>query len=455
MGAPMSISQVKNRDRVSTLYQTIWRWHFYAGLICLPFFMMLAVTGALYLYGDRLEGVFERHLLQAPAGSGGPGLPAEALIAAALKTQSGTPVRFTPPPGQGRSAEVGIQSGETGIVDVFLDPATGSLLGKTPHDGRLMEVVSHIHSLAILGDGPNLIIEVVAGWAILLVGSGVYLWWPRGQTGGIVSLRSGPRQRLWWRDLHAVVGIFACAVLLFLALTGMPWSGFWGEQYRLLVNASGLGMPPSVKAGSVASDAALGAVSGGSWTLNASTPPKVRVPDMRDARTVPLAEVMETARQRGLPPGYVIRLPTTAGGVFTLQSYPGPATAQRVIHIDRYSGRVLVDVGFADYGPVSQVTEVGIATHIGKQFGFANLLLMTAGCLAILVMSLAAFIMWWKRRPSGSLGAPALEGPPGLSIFAGAAIATGVLFPLLGLSILAALVIDRAISPLFKLRLGL
>ncbi|MDH4383955.1 MAG: PepSY domain-containing protein [Caulobacter sp.] len=100
------------------------------------------------------------------------------LPAAALRAQSGTPVRFTPPPGPGRSAEVGIQSGEGGIVDVFLNPATGSLIGKTPHDRRLMEVVSHTHSLPILGEGPNLIIEVVAGWAILLVGSGVYLWWP-------------------------------------------------------------------------------------------------------------------------------------------------------------------------------------------------------------------------------------------------------------------------------------
>ncbi len=164
---------------------------------------------------------------------------------------------------------------------------------------------------------------------------------------------------------------------------------------------------------------------------------------------------METARQRGLPLGYVIRLPTIAGGVFTLQSYPGPATGQRVIHIDRYSGRVLVDVGFADYGLVSQVTEVGIAIHTGKQFGLVNLLLVTAGYLAILVMSLATLIMWWKRRPSGGLGAPVMERPSGLSIFAAAAIATGVLFPLLGLSILAVLVIDRAISPLFKRRLGL
>jgi len=452
MVAPMNRSQDKNGDRASTLYQTIWRWHFYAGLICLPFFMMLAITGALYLYGDRLEGVFERHLLQAPSGAGQPDLPAEVLIARALEVQPGTAVRFTPPPAAGRSAEVGILAVKAGLVDVFLDPSTGIVLGKTPQDNRLTEVVSRIHSLAILGDGPNLIIEVVAGWAILLVGSGVYLWWPRGQRGGIVTLRSSPARRLWWRDLHAVVGIFACVVLLFLAITGMPWSGFWGENYRRIVNASGLGMPASVKASSVASDTTLGEVSRGSWTLDPSAPPKSL---SLFAPTVPIATIEETARKLGLPAGFVIRLPTTPGGVFTLQSYPGPATGQRVVHLDRYSGKVLVDLGFKDYGAVSKITEIGIATHTGQQFGFVNHFIMTAGCIAILVMSLASAVMWWKRRPEGGLGAPTRPQPPGLSVFAAIALGTGVLFPLLGLSILVTLILDRLVPPLLKQRFAL
>lgn len=452
MSALMTTSKIKAGDAASTLYQTIWRWHFYAGLICLPFFMMLAITGALYLYGDRLEAVFERHLLQAPSGADQPSLTAEVLIGKALEAQPGTAVRFTPPPVAGRSAEAGIQTDEAGLVDVFLDPSTGIVLGKTPHDNRLTEVVSRIHSLAILGDGPNLIIEVVAGWALLLVGSGVYLWWPRGQRGGIVTVRSSPARRLWWRDLHAVVGIFACAVLLFLAVTGMPWSGFWGENYRRIVNASGLGMPASVKAASVASDAALGEISPGSWTLDPSAPPKSL---SLFAPTVPIATIEEAARKLGLPAGYVIRLPTTPGGVFTLQSYPGPATGQRVVHLDRYSGKVLVDVGFKDYGAVSKITEIGIATHTGRQFGFVNLFVMTAGCIAILVMSLASAVMWWKRRPEGGLGAPTRPQPSGLSVFAAIALGTGVLFPLLGLSILVALILDRLMPPLLKRQFAL
>jgi uncharacterized iron-regulated membrane protein len=38
----------------SALYRRVWRWHFYAGLICLPFLALMALTGALYLYQEPI-----------------------------------------------------------------------------------------------------------------------------------------------------------------------------------------------------------------------------------------------------------------------------------------------------------------------------------------------------------------------------------------------------------------
>jgi uncharacterized iron-regulated membrane protein len=71
---------------------------------------------------------------------------------------------------------------------------------------------------------------------------------------------------------------------------------------------------------------------------------------------------------------------------------------------------------------------------------------MLAACLAILVMSVAAILMWWKRRPQGSLGTPPLPEDwrtPRSILFI--AIAFGLLFPLLGLSLLAALAAELAV----------
>jgi len=430
------------------LYRTIWRWHFYAGLLCLPFFILLATTGGLYLFRDELGPILEKKLLVVEQSAARPQRP-EALIASALAAQGGQAVRFAPAPAANRSVEVGVRSADGKIVSVFLTP-DGRVLGKAVDEDRPMKLISRIHSLDILGPAPNLIIEVVAGWAILLVLSGIFLWWPRGRKAGVVTIRATPGRRVWWRDLHAVTGVFACTIILFLAVTGMPWSGFWGQNFRQIVNASGLGMPAQVKATAVASDAALAATTAGSWTLDPSAVPTVTP---TGSTPLPIATVIAIARREGMAPGYVIRLPASAGGVYTLQSYPKQATGQRVIHLDQYSGKVLADVGFKDYGPVSKATEWGIAVHTGGQYGLINQLVMLAGCLSVIALSLSAGVMWWKRRPLGKLGAP--PAPPRksfVSAFALTALAIGLVFPLLGASLVLAFIVDRLAPPAFKLK---
>ena len=36
-------------------YNAVWRWHFYAGLLVLPFLMLLALTGGLYLFKAEID----------------------------------------------------------------------------------------------------------------------------------------------------------------------------------------------------------------------------------------------------------------------------------------------------------------------------------------------------------------------------------------------------------------
>ena len=39
------------------LYRVVWRWHFYAGMIITPALIVVAATGALYIFKDELEAV--------------------------------------------------------------------------------------------------------------------------------------------------------------------------------------------------------------------------------------------------------------------------------------------------------------------------------------------------------------------------------------------------------------
>ena len=44
----------------TALYRTVWRWHFYAGLLVIPLVLILSVTGAAYLFKPQIDRWEER-----------------------------------------------------------------------------------------------------------------------------------------------------------------------------------------------------------------------------------------------------------------------------------------------------------------------------------------------------------------------------------------------------------
>ena len=46
---------------MSTLtYRGLWRWHFHAGLFCIPFVIVLALTGSIYLFKPQIDAFADR-----------------------------------------------------------------------------------------------------------------------------------------------------------------------------------------------------------------------------------------------------------------------------------------------------------------------------------------------------------------------------------------------------------
>lgn len=450
----------------SALYRRVWRWHFYAGLVCLPFLVLLSVTGGLYLFKDPIEAWIYRPLLTVDAKPGA-SLEAETLVARAVAVEPGTAVRFVAPAAPGRSAEVGVRTEANGVVAVYLDPADGRVLGRLPDGSRLMNVVKSIHSLTIAGTVANYWIEVVAGWAIVLVVSGVFLWWPRGRSGGVLSVRGQPRQRLWWRDLHAVTGCLAASAILFLAVTGMPWSAFWGEQFGRLTSTWGVGTPPYVWGGAPPSTLPLAGLPAVPWASSQAPLPQSSGHDSHhggapaaatadEAPSIGLDRALQVFAGLDLPAGTPVRLPTGPQGVYSALRFADDVRDLRVVHLDRYSGAVLADIGLKDYRVAGRLTEWGISLHTGRQFGLANQFVMLAGCLSIVLLAVSAIVMWWKRRPNGRLAAPPRRVADRAAVGAVAvALLLGLLYPLLGASMLLACLVDALVPTSWRQRFSL
>lgn len=436
----------------SDLYRAVWRWHFYAGLLVLPFMITLAVTGALYLFREELDAILHADLKRVEIRETVAKATPSAIVAAALDAHPGRAVKYISPAGDGDSAEVTVSADTGERLAVYVDPYDATVLGALPDRGTVMWTVRYLHSLRYFGPTVRSAIEIVGGWAILLVGTGIYLWWPRRRgRGGVTSVRGTPKNRMFWRDTHAVTGIFVGFFIVFLAITGMPWSGNWGAKVNEWANGNNFGYPSGVRVDVPMSDIKLAEIAPTTWSLE-----QARIPNSTDAapqaRDIGLDRAVEIIDGLGLHRGYTIGLPSSPTGVYSASVYPDDLAQQRVVHLDQYSGKPLVDMSYADYGPLGRWLEFGINTHMGQQFGLANQILLVVVCVAIVMLAVSAGVMWWKRRPAGSLGVPPM--PADRKVFRGllAILAIGgIVFPLVGLSLIAMLAIDLlVIRPLGK-----
>jgi uncharacterized iron-regulated membrane protein len=309
--------------------------------------------------------------------------------------------------------------------------------------------VRKIHSLDQFGWLANRVVELVAGWALVLVATGIYLWWPRRRAAGVVAIRAGAKGRAWWRDLHAVGGLYSAAFIAFLALTGLPWSGFWGSKVNSYADQAGLGYPPEfwneVPVSALPEGGAtMGeAMTQASWSLENAPMPE-SAPSA--ASPIGIDKAVATFDGLGIHPGYTVDLPRGPDGVYSASVFPDQVAFERVVHLDQYTGAVLFDGGFGELGAAGKSIEWGISVHMGQEFGLPNQLVMLGACFAILLMSVTGIVMWWKRKPVGRLGAPPIPPHPGaLRNVALIVLPLAILFPLVGGSILVLLLLDALV----------
>lgn len=415
----------------------VWRWHFYAGVITLPFLVLLAITGMIYLFADEIDalsaGSMDRASAPASAQITDPLAPERWVRAAEVGT-GGRASQLVMPADPARAARITIEHPD-GRLTAFVDPATAQYQGAMSHGG-VMATVRDLHSLSILGPFANALIEVVAGWAIVLVVTGIFLWWPRkGQDGGVVSIRGTTRQRIFWRDVHAVTGAVVGVVIAFLAITGMPWSIVWGDGLRQVINHMGWGRP--AVQGLVSTGEHQGHDHAEPWTVQ-GTAMTSHAP-----HTASLDQVIAEVEAAALPRPWTLTLAPRPGEAIRASHTGRQVEATRILHLDPASARVVSDIGYGDFGPGARAVEWGIAVHQGTQYGEINRIIMLIGCLGLITLAASGIVSALRRSQKRGR----LQPPPGDAriprTFWLLTAPLLVLYPLTGLSFLVMLAIER------------
>ncbi len=438
-------------------YNLAWRWHFYAGLFVAPFMVMLALTGIIYLFKPQLDLLMYSSLLEVPVGHHT--VPADDLLQRVKAAYpQGQVTQYLPPVNAERSAQFVVKNAGHEL-NVFVDPYHGDILGEQDAKQNLQAIARAIHGELMIGTFGDRLIEMAAGWGVVLVVSGLFLWWPRGQAAGILWPRLNGRGRVLWRDLHAVTGFWGATLLLVMLLSGMTWTGFWGKQYAQVWNVFPAAMWDNVPTSDIEARSLNSATRQTvPWAMENTPMPMSgdHAEHMNHgnahagpaAPEVSLQDVQNIASERKVEPGYSITLPTTATGVFTIAVFADDPRNDATLHVDQYTGKVLADVRFEHYGTVARATEIGVMLHEGKMFGTFNQIVVLLICLMILLSAVSGVVIWWKRRPEGKFGVPPLRHDlPTWKTGVAIMLVLAVVFPLVGASLLFVWLLDRFVLP--------
>jgi uncharacterized iron-regulated membrane protein len=402
-------------------YNSVWRWHFYAGLFCIPFVLWLSLTGSVYAFRPQIERFIDRpyaHLgITRPATVEAQVLAAEQAVPGAKLTRYELPET----PDQAVQIIVGKGADET---RVYVNPQTLAVLKTVGEQDRLMLIVFRLHGELLAGNVGSYVVELAASWTIVMIVSGLFLWWPRGGgLGGIVypRLRSGGRR--FWRDIHGVTGFWVSFAALFLLLSGLPWAVSWGSYFKAVRMV--------VEGTATKQDWPTGHEGHGGMVM---AEPAIDY--------AALDRIVRTVRPLGLASPVLV----SPGKPWIVKSDSADRPLRTDLTLDGATGRILSRKDFAQRRLVDRIMGYGIAIHEGQLFGIANQLLNVATAGGLVLLTVSSVILWWRRRPGKTLGAPPARAREGLAVgFFGVLVALGILLPLFGISMLAVIGIERLV----------
>lgn len=431
-------------------YGLFWRWHFFAALIVIPFVLWQSATGTLYLWSERwMDKAYpELRFVPPDARTASP----SAQVAAALASVSHKPsaphraqdgaapdgmAMAMPMPmpkaGEGlavlgillpddpaRSTTVLLQSASGLAYPVFVDPHTARVLGTLTPAQWLPGLSRSLHGGWPLGQPGSWLLELGDGWAIVMLLTGFYLWWPRERSfPEVLWPRFRRGARVAFRDLHASVAVIFSAVFLFFLVSALPWTSFWGGEILPRVEAvTGQTSPAGFSAG--------GASPGQALQSSAS-----------------LDEAVREARARGIVGTLDVRLSPWQDAGWWLANVHTPARDHTLLAAPD-SGRIVSDVTNAQMPAIPRFVAFGVHVHQGD-FGPLNLWLNTLFALSLVWLTISGVASWWLRRPRGQIAPPPradARWPGGLKI---GAAAMCIVLPIFGLSVIAVAALDGAI----------
>lgn len=380
------------------------RLHFYVGLFVGPFIFIAAFSGTLYVATPQLENAVYHHALFSE--TEGVARPLAEQIAVAEKVTGGA-LRL-------HAVRPGLEAGETTRVmyvdpalnasenrAIFIDPVSLEVRGDMTVYGTsgilpLRQKIDYLHQSLMLGDTGRLYSELAASWMWIAALGGIALWFytrPKRR----INNRFQNRRRL-----HVSLGWSLLLGMLLFSATGLTWSQWAGGNVDKL-RAEMNWLTPQVKT-QLHGPAEIADPHADHHGHHMTMPVPQEKPDL-----ALFDGVLQAANAAGINASKLEIRPaknsTLAWTVTEIdRSWPTQVDA---VAVDPTTLTVIDQTRFADYPLMAKLTRWGVDFHMGVLFGLPNQLVLIAFGVALCVMIVWGYRMWWMRRPVQTATDPA------------------------------------------------
>lgn len=229
--------------------------HFVAGSVAGLIILIMCITGLLLAYERQITAWADHARVAMPANGVAKPLPMYTLIARVAAKVSGQPTALTVRSRFDKVAEVAY--GRERVV--FVDRATGAVVSEGSRGvRRFFRVTQDWHRWLAMGGNRRSFGRAITGASnlafLLLVCSGLIIWWPRGLSWerfrSALRLQWRVRRRARERNWHTVLGFWAGLPLFFIVISAVVMSYPWANT--LLFRMTGNEAPATRRPGATA-----------------------------------------------------------------------------------------------------------------------------------------------------------------------------------------------------------
>ncbi|MFL9829397.1 PepSY-associated TM helix domain-containing protein [Flavobacterium sp. ST-87] len=260
-----------------------------------------------------------------------------------------------------------------------VNPYTGKIVGSMEQKRHFFSIVNKLHRSLLLGKTGKFITGCSCLIFIIILLSGLFLWWPKKLKNLKQRLTikwNASFKRVNW-DFHSVLGFYSFLFLFIIALTGLTWSFKWFEN-SLYYLTDGIAVKPSIKV---------------------TNPPKT---ESLSQKTFFYQSIIDQTNEIYPYQGNVqIRMPndTVSSILVTKENTEKRIPNQSSIaYFDRYTAKNIQTKPYETFTKGDKLRRIIYPVHTGNIYGLPTKIIAFLVCLFAASAPITGFLIWWRPK---------------------------------------------------------